>query len=215
MRSAIYLDFEGVGKNRAGDVFLPHMAGLFSPNDKGKSGSYSCTFFSETWKVAARGIASATQTDFDIFVDDLIADLERRDCHLIFWTDHERMIFEKFLSAKVLNRLMPRLYNLHPIAKKYLNRFRKFGVDGTARGKTLEECFSAIYLKRHPYPPFPLGAAEACRRIDKGCETCSKWRHLSDKQKSYIKDLVAYNRGDCLSTWLVALRVGNYFAAPT
>lgn len=44
-RNAIYLDFEGEGKKRDGTVPMPHMAGFLRPNQKGKSGKYTCTFF--------------------------------------------------------------------------------------------------------------------------------------------------------------------------
>ena len=54
-----------------------------------------------------------------------------------------------------------------------------------------------------------MGAAESCRRIDRACAKHKRWKHFSDKQKDYVKDLVAYNEGDCRSTWLIALKVGN------
>ena len=68
-----------------------------------------------------------------------------------------------------------------------------------------------MYQKRHPYPPFPLGAAEACRRIDTACVNHRKWRRFTDKQKNYAKDLVQYNQGDCRSTWLIAKKLANVY----
>lgn len=85
---------------------------------------------------------------------------------LNFWAVHEEYLFKRFLTPEMFTRLSPRLFNLHPVAKRYMNRLRKFGSGGSANKKSLEECFAVIYSKRHPYPPFPMGAAEACRRID-------------------------------------------------
>ena len=79
-------------------------------------------------------------------------------------------------------------------------------------GKLLEEFLAAMFKKRNPYPPFPLGAAEACRKIDKASKKYKKWKHWPDKEKGYVKDLIQYNIGDCRSTWLIAKRLGNAYS---
>jgi len=211
LRNATYLDFEGEGKKRNGAVPLPHMAGLFRPNKKGKSGKYTCVFFKQNWKPISNGISAAECSTFDEFFLVLSKELEEMDSYLVYWTMHEDMILKKYLSTQLYKRLEPRLFNLHPIARKYANRRRIFGHEESARNRSLEDFFASMYQKRNPYPPFPLGAAEACRRIDTVCKNFSKWKHFSDQQKSYAKDLIAYNEGDCRSTWLIAKRLGNFY----
>jgi hypothetical protein len=210
-RNAIYLDFEGEGRKRDGTVPMPHMAGLFRPNQTRKSGQYTCAFFKQSWKPASNGIKVAQCVTFDELFAELAIELEKKDGYLVYWTIHEQIILQEYLSDELYARLAPRLFNLHPIAKKYANRKRLFGSNMSAKKRTLEEFFAAMYSKRNPYPPFPLGAAEACRRIDKVCNTNNRWKRFSERQKAYVLDLVAYNQGDCRSTWLIAKRLGNFY----
>jgi len=210
-RNAIYLDFEGEGRRRDGTVPMPHMAGLLRPNQTGRSGQYTCAFFKQNWKPASNGITVAQCVTFNELFNELAIELEKKDGYLVYWTIHEQLILQEYLSDELYARLAPRLFNLHPMARRYANRRRLFGPNKGAYRKTLEEFFAAMYRKRNPYPPFPLGAAEACRRIDTACKNSKKWKHFSDKQKSYVKDLIQYNKGDCLSTWLIAKRLGNFY----
>jgi hypothetical protein len=212
-RNALYIDFEGEGKKKDGTVPQPHMAGLFRPNLTGKSGKHTCVFFSPLWKVVANHFQKrAVIEDFADYFENLSLELNETKQHLVFWSIHEEMILKKFLPAKIFERLAPRLHNLHPIARRYANSRRAFGKNESAKGKTLEEFFAVLYQKRHPYPPFPLGAAEACRRIDRACTKHNRWQKFTKEQKQHTDALVQYNRGDCSSTWLIAKRLGNSYA---
>ena len=144
------------------------------------------------------------------FLSSLI-ELEEKNTYLVYWTIHEEVMLQEYLSDELYARFAARLFNIHPMAKRYANRRRLFGSKESATKRTLDEFFAAMYQKRHPYPPFPLGAAEACRRIDKVCNTNNRWKRFSEKQKAYVRDLVAYNQGDCRSTWLIAKRLGNFY----
>jgi hypothetical protein len=208
-RNAIYLDFEGEGKKRNNEIPKPHMAGFFRPNSKGKSGKYNCIFFNKNWKAASNGIRAAGYEYFDTCFEMLAHELEEKDAYLVYWTIHEEVVLEKYLPQGLFDRLSPRLHNLHPIARTYANGRRIFGNNVSARNKTLEEFFEVLYCKRKPNPP--LRAAEACRRIDKACSKHKKWKQFSEKQKNYVKDLTAYNQGDCRSTWLIAKKLGNFY----
>ena len=208
-RNAIYLDFEGEGKKRDGSVPEPHMAGTFRPNKTGGGGKYTCVFFKPQWKLPSNGVARASIGTFDGYFESLTDELKATGCYLVYWSIHEDTILEKFLPSSIYKNLKPQMYNMHPQAKTHLNRYRKFGDKKTAKKKTLEECFQAIYPERQPYPLFLLGAAEACRRIDRACHKHNKWQNFSEKQKSYVKKLIEYNEGDCRSTWLIGRKIGN------
>ena len=212
-RNALYIDFEGEGKKKDGTVPRPHMAGLFRPNLTGKSGKHTCVFFSPLWKVVSNHFhMTAVIEEFTDYFEKLSLELNVTKQYLVFWSIHEEMILKKFLPTKTFERLAPRLHNLHPIARRYANSRRAFGKNESAKGKTLEEFFAVLYQKRHPYPPFPLGAAEACRRIDKACTRHNRWKKFTEEQKQYTDALAQYNRGDCSSTWLIAKRLGNSYA---
>ena len=209
-RRSIYLDFEGHGPTRRGGIApKPHMAGLFRPKNTGKSGRYSCTLFNEKWKPVTNGIRIANYNTFDGEFHELITELDHKSSRLIFWSIHEQTVLEKYLSPNLYKELLPFLYNVKKPITRYLNKNKslKSRVDKIS----LSECFKALHRKRKPYPPLPLGAAESCRRIDRACQKKMKWRHFSDLQKGYARNLIAYNEGDCRSTWLLALKVGNSF----
>lgn len=215
-RNAVYLDFEGRKSIGCETLPLPHMAGFFRPYSKGTNGKYQVTFFRDHWKPAVNGSQRRAQLQlFPTCFEEIEVELQRQDKLLIYWTMHEEAILEKHLPTRLFLRLKPRLFNLHPLARRYANRFRKFGAEQTARGKTLEEFFAAMYRKRKPYPPLPIGASVACQRIDSACERTQRWRKFTANQKSYVKDLLAYNEGDCRATWLIAKRLGNFYGTRT
>jgi hypothetical protein len=212
-RNAIYLDFEGRKSINDENFPLPHMAGFFRPNEKGKNGKYNAIFFKPDWQPACNGVFRRAeilnfQESFNLLLEELVA----RDSYLIYWTIHEEKILERHLTPKTFKTLKPRMYNLHPVARKYANRFRKFGRGESARGKSLEEFFATLVRKRSPMPPIDPKPAEVCNRIDRACAAHARWKHFSPKQKNYVKDLIAYNEGDCRSTWLIAKRLGNFYS---
>jgi len=206
MRNSIYLDFEGEGRSRDGITPKPCMAGVFRPNTTGNSGSYNCVFFQKSWEAAANGIANAEQVDFDYFFSTLLMELKLKSGFLVFWTEHEKKMLEMFLPSELLKRIEPFFYNIHPPAKKYLNKKKLFDEGITATGKSLEECYAVIYPRRQVAFELKPGPAETCRRIESACKN-EGWGRFSDTQKNYVKNLVKYNEGDCRSTWLIAKKV--------
>ena len=209
-KSAIYLDFEG-RKSIAGEKYpVPHMAGTFRPEPGGTCIKYHANFFKPEWKPAKNGGgAKVSNESFQDFFALLLQELEVGDKHLVYWTVHEEMILKRHLPVKLWRRLEPYLHNLHPLAKAYMNRRKAFGAGTTAKGRSLEEFLAVMYEKRHPYPPLVLGPSVVCQRIDGACARTQRWNKFTDKQKKYVKDLLAYNEGDCRSTWLIARRIGN------
>ena len=213
-RSAIYLDFEG-RKSIAEEMYpLPHMAGVFRANQKGKGGKYSANFFKSEWKPAANGAGRSVSNDnFRDFFSAMIEDLVSENKYLVYWTVHEEKILKRHLTQDLWMRLKPYLFNVHPLARRYMNRRKAFGIDTTARGKPLEEFLAAMYKKRQPYPPLPRGPSIVCQRIDVACAKTKRWSNFTDVQKKYVKDLLAYNEGDCRSSWVIAKRSGNFYAS--
>jgi hypothetical protein len=213
-RKAVFIDFEGEGRNKARELKLPHMVGEFRPNQAGKGGKYHATYFRENWGPVKNGAYSASSVlGFSEYFDDLALRLESKNSFLVFWSIHEETVMQAFLLPALLKRLEPRLHNLHPIGRRYANRRRVFGLGNGAGGRSLEEFFEAIYPKRDPMPPITAGPAKVCRLLDDACGRHRKWRSFSDVQKKYARDLFAYNKGDCQSTWLIAKKIGNFYAS--
>ena len=213
-RKAIYIDFEGEGRNKARELKLPHIVGEFRPNQKGKGGKYHATYFRENWGPVKNGTGSASSVlKFSEYFHDLELRLESEDSFLVFWSIHEETVMEEFLSPALLKSLKPRLHNLHPIGKRYANRRKVFGLGNGPKGRSLEEFFEALYRKRHPMPPITPGPAKVCRLLDTACGKHKRWKSFSNVQKKYARDLFAYNKGDCQSTWLIAKKIGNFYAS--
>ena len=210
-RKAIYFDFEGEGRSRKTKLSpKPHMVGTFKPNSTGKSGKYEAFFFKENWKPARNGIGNmASLVGFEEYFRSLFEFVSLEDVYLIHWSIYEKDAMEAHLSTAIFKKIEPHLYNLLPPAKRYANKRKVFGATDNARKKSLEEFFGALFRKKSPFPPLKLGAAEVCRRIDKACLKNRKWSKFNVKERGYVKDLIAYNKGDCNASWLIAKRLGN------
>ena len=210
-RKAIYFDFEGEGRSRKTRLSpQPHMVGTFQPNPTGKSGKYESFFFKEYWKPARNGLGdTAFVVGFEEYFRSLFEFVSRRGGYLIHWSIYERDALEAHLSTATFKKIKPYLYNLLPPARRYANKKKVFGATGGASKRSLEEFFAALYRKRSPFPPLDLGAAEVCRRIDKACLRNRKWSKFNDKERGYVRGLIAYNKGDCNASWLIAKRLGN------
>jgi hypothetical protein len=210
-RKAIYFDFEGEGRSTKTKLSAqPHMVGTFQPNPTGKSGKYEAFFFKENWKPARNGIGNAALVvGFEEYFQSLFEFVSRGRIHLIHWSIYERVAMKAHLSNPTFNKIEPFLYNLLPPAKRYANKRRAFGVADNASKKSLEEFFAVLFRKKSPFPPLELGAAEVCRRIDKACQKNKRWSKFSVKERGYVNDLIAYNKGDCIASWLIAKRLGN------
>ena len=209
-RKAIYLDFEGEGKKRDGSLPRPHMAGIFRPSETGGGGKHNSVFFNQQWNPASNGTQSSECLSFQDYFETLLSELEEKNCYLVYWTIHESTILKKYLEPKTYERLAPRLLNLHPLAKKFANKRRLFGENSNSRRQPLEAFWTVIYPERPAQATITMGAAELCRRIDSACRAHITAAHFTERQTSYIKSLIAYNKGDLSSTWLIAKRISNW-----
>lgn len=206
-RSSIYIDFEGEGKSQSGELKLPHICGVFTPNLTGSNGTYEAVIFKPSWKAAKNGMDRIAKIqDFNDFFGVLYKSCAQQKNNLIFWTVHEERICQTFLEKKIFKKLQPYFHNLHLPAKRYANSRKIFGE--SSKKKSLEQFYQALFPNRSPQPSLRLGPAEICRRIDRICEIKNRWGQLTDKDKGYVKDLIKYNKGDCRSTWLIAKKIG-------
>lgn len=212
-RNAIYFDFEGEGKRRGSTVPpKPKICGFFRPNEKGKSGKFNVACFDPLWKpVFSSNRNSCYISSFKDCFYEVLTELDKNDKYLIHWTEHERQVLKTYLDNDLYEILETYLYNLHPVAQKYVRVTNKFGDKSRGRGRKLEDFYASIYPGREAQPSLSYGAAESCRKINKVCSKTKLWRSFSDKEKKIVCDLIDYNHGDCKSAWLIAKRLGSYF----
>ena len=210
VRNSIFIDFEGLGKTTENAAPLPHMVGEFKPNSRGKGGVYKAIFFKGEWRPAKNGVWSLAEINiFNSYFSELLIEAKSRQCLIIHWSIHEKVILEKYLPAALFNSLEKYLHNILPDVRRYTNRRRRRILESGEKAHSLDEYFKLWYQKRKPYPPINPGPAETCRRIDAACKSNSRWKNFSDRQQRYVKDLIAYNRGDVECTWLLSLKVAN------
>ena len=210
IRNSIFIDFEGEGKKKDKIIPIPHMVGVFRPNDKGKSGKYHATFFREQWHPASNGSGGkATECEFEDFFKSLLLECQQQSKLCIFWSNHELKVLELYLPKPLFNKLSKYTFNLLPDVKRYANIRRNRVLDSGEKAHSLDEYFQLYFRKRMPFPPINPGPAETCRRIDRACYSNKRWKNFTDRQKTYVKDLLAYNEGDVRCTWLLALKVAN------
>ena len=210
IRNSIFIDFEGEGKKKDKTIPIPHMVGVFRPNDKGKSGKYLATFFREQWHPASNGSGGkAIECEFEDFFKSLLLECQQHSKLCIFWSNHELKVLELYLPKPLFNKLSKYTFNLLPDVKRYANIRRNRVLDSGEKAHSLDEYFQLYFRKRMPFPTINPGPAETCRRIDRACYSNKRWKNFTDRQKTYVKDLLAYNEGDVRCTWLLALKVAN------
>ena len=211
-KNAIYIDFEGEGNSTDGTIRMPHMVGTYVPIDE--NNKYSATFFRVDWKPIDSGCKSSFNTSiqaFEEYFDEILNQSQTENRKIVAWSSHEEEVLKKFLNASLFRELTKSLHNLLPPAKRYRSRKNLRTEDGL-RPRTLEEYYALIFPKRADQPRLINGAAETCRRLDRCCTNKNRWSQFSEKQKQYAWDLLAYNKGDCLSTFKIAMRIGNFFS---
>jgi len=210
IRNSIFIDFEGEGKPRDKNTPLPHMVGVFRPNAKGKSGKYQATFFKKEWRPAVNGSGGkATECEFVDFFKSVLLECQLNSKLCIYFSIHEFKILEHYLPKALFNELSKYTFNLLPDVRRYANLRRKRILDSGKKARKLDEYFQLYYRKRSPFPPISPGPAETCRQIDRACNENRRWKRFTDRQQTYVKDLLAYNEGDVRCTWLLALKVAN------
>ncbi len=210
IRNSIFIDFEGEGKKKDKTIPIPHMVGVFRPNGRGRSGKYQATFFREQWHPAVNGAGGkATECQFEDFFKSLLLECQINSKLCIFWSIHELKVLERYLPKGLFDKLLIYTLNLLTDVRRYANIRRNRLLASGEKARKLDEFFQLYYRRRNPFPPISPGPAETCRQIDRACNSNKRWKNFSDKQKAYVKDLLAYNEGDVRCTWLLALKVSN------
>ena len=212
-KNAIYIDFEGEGNSKNGARRMPHMVGTYVPNDE--SNKYSATFFKVDWKPIDSGFRSSFNTSiqaFEEYFDEILEQSRTENRKIIAWSSHEEEVLKIFLNASLFRELTRSLHNLLPPTKRYCSK-KNLRMDDGLRPRSLEEYYALIFPNRADQPKLINGAAETCRRLDRCCTNKNRWSQFSEEQKQYARDLLAYNKGDCLSTFTIAKRIGNFFSS--
>ncbi len=206
VENAIYLDFEGEGKKLDGTIPCPHMAGLYRPYTSDYK--YSSLFFKFAWKPVKAGHNNKNDKigDFYHLIAELIEEAERENRRVIYWTIHEEKIIEIY-TPDLLERFIAVGINLHKPAKKYAKQRALVFDENEEKG--LNQFLKAIKRNSSLIEKCRPTAAEACRRLDNYSTNNKRWRNWSMPQKRVARDLLRYNREDCLGILRLARKFGN------
>jgi len=208
-KNAIFIDFEGEGVSADGKLKIPHMIGEYVPSRTGEK--YRAIFFREEWKPLANGFLrsfNASLQIFESYVADLVQITQQENRSIVAWSSHEQRVLKEFCHADLYHQIESALYNLLPPARNYCSR-KELKLDSGERPRTLEEHYALMITNSRPKKELKIGAAESCRRIDKYCVAHKRWSHFSESQKRVSRNLLEYNKDDCLATFKIAKKVSN------
>lgn len=213
MTKHICIDFEGEGRKESG-LPLPHLLGALVPRTGTTGRDFRIYLLRPELEPLARAASLPGKVDLRKACDlseaisELVALAEERDCRLVSYSQHEEQIVHTHLASSSPARIGfdSRWYNVK--RKAHALRKRR-GLD--APDKTLESLLTALMPGRKSPPPPSCGAAESCRRLEKAGAKSKRWRNWSPAHKQLARELLDYNKGDCVAVWKLVNRVmANY-----
>lgn len=206
----ICIDFEGEGKKNSGERPLPHLLGALVPRINGQGNDYYLFLLHAELAPIERAASLPGKTEFrrTCTLAEAIAQLielaKERDCRLVGYSIHELNVIQDHLPARSPERRA--FEGLWYNVKKKANALRKRrGLD--APDDKLDSLVRALMPKHKSPPPPRCGAAEACRRLGKAGARSQRWRNWAPTHKQLAKELLAYNKGDCVAVWKLVNRV--------
>lgn len=210
--SSIYIDFEGFGRSSKNPMPHPHMLGAYQPKKPAKNSIFHTFCFKDEWQPISNGWSPNSEVcTLNKAIEKLLSLAKKEGGLLVYYSDHERAVVEKYCSASLYKKFVERSFNVKPALRRMFNRNRRANANGDKAPTTLNE-FMGHYMTGHKQVKSVAGAkgpADACRRLDKVCASGVKWRKWYSKDKALAKALFDYNKGDCISTWKLAKRLAN------
>ena len=206
MADTLFLDFEGEGRKGLDRVpQLPFLAGLYRPKARGRKSQFSVSLFREHCTPVKNGIPEISEiTALETFITRITEQAEIEGLTIGYWSDHELKIVDDFLP-ELLEQFKAVSINVKVEADRYLNRQRQSAADSGE--KALNAYLSAVCPEAAQVSAPTLGAAKSCARLERYSLKEKKWSRWTDKQKSVAKELVRYNREDCLATAKIMRKV--------
>jgi hypothetical protein len=214
-RKHICIDFEGEGKRADGTLPHPSMLGALVPGLDGRGKTYHLWMFEPEWLPMTRSPqiegspANRKVCTLEQAVEELLTLADALDCRLVAFSEHEANMVNQHLpqNSNARRGFSERFYNIRPKAKALANRRRLQFADNT-----LISLLTAL-APGHRWPPPPAcGVAEACRRLRGAGARSNKWRRWLPRHQQLAKDLIRYNRGDCVAVWRLVNRVCAHYS---
>ena len=211
--SSIYIDFEGFGRSSKTPMPHPHMLGAYQPKKPAKHSIFHTFCFKDEWQPISNGWSPNSEVcTLNKAIEKLLSFVQKEGGLLVYYSDHERAVIEKYCSASIYKKFVERSFNVKPALRRMFNRNRRANANGGNAPTTLNE-FMEYHMPGHRQVNSVVGAkgpADACRSLDKVCTSGLKWRKWIPEDKALAKALFDYNKGDCISTWKLAKLLANH-----
>ena len=204
MADTLFLDFEGEGPKGPDRVpQLPFLAGLYRPKARGRKSQFSVSLFREHCTPVKNGIPEISEiTTLESFIERIIEQAEAEGLTICYWSHHELETVRHFLPTDIAERYEAVSINVKVEADRYLNRQGQSAAD--SGDKALNAYLSAVYPEAAGVSAPALGAAKSCARLERYSLKEKKWGNWAPQQKHVGKELVGYNREDCVATARIA-----------
>ena len=195
----LFLDFEGEGPKGPDRVpQLPFLAGLYRPKADGRKSQFVVSLFREHCTPVKNGIPEISEiTTLEAFITRITEQAETEGLTIGYWSDHELKIVKHFLPG-LLKQFKAVSINVKVEADRYLNRQGQSATD--SGDKDLNAYLTALCPAAARVSAPTLGAAKSCARLEHYSLKEKKWGNWTNQQKHIGKELVRYNREDCVAT---------------
>ncbi|MDG2223153.1 MAG: hypothetical protein P8L85_17360 [Rubripirellula sp.] len=198
-KRALYIDFEGEGRRGNGEIPSPVMLGIYC---RDRHPTYCVQIIEPTLKpLVHAGVSSECFDCMESAINSLLAQAGSEDRDILYFSQHEQDMVNRFCSQLTANEFMARSGNAKLLLKRWVRR------TGRPTCHSLDDYCKVI--DRLPYDAPKPSVAEAIRRLRKACCTAKRWRRIESKQRELAKQLFAYNKQDCLALHKLTKKAAN------
>ena len=217
-KKAIYIDFEGVGKSRnAQHGPRPALLGALVNN------RYTGYILENQLRPITKGLKGFASMGigsriFNPCLDAVIEELTRRAKEekrvILYFSDHEKTAIDEHCGSEAAAAFREVSGNAKLLLQKWKNKRprQKMNHDNSLNGF----CMLAgepVWIPEPPKMGARRGPAAAIHILRKECVETRRWSGLRPAHQQLARDLLKYNREDCVVTRKLAIKAANALAA--
>ena len=200
----ICIDFEGEGGATRSELRTPSILGAVIPTWRrgAKNWNYRCYVLDPHLKAMAfpraqELVGERIYCSLDEAVLDLVKLAESKDCDLVYYAKHEKRIIEEFCTdPDLVSRFNVLARDVHKEVREVVKN-QRFNV---SKGElSIERALQKLGCANETIPKPGNGVGETCKFIRKAGRQARVWAEWPRQAKNLARDLLIYNRQDCVA----------------